>query len=128
MWYRDSSVLDNNTSQHPGYGQILPIDSHPAPNVRPDGRTLWRSRWQTWDATFGVDTNSVPLSQFISQAGILRRTYTGAPAMSFFDSSETAYYNAAIPYNSVKTAGSGLKIGITGVSADRGSYRVHVYR
>jgi hypothetical protein len=28
----------------------------------------------------------------------------------------------------VKTAGSGLKIDITGVSADRGSYRVHVYK
>jgi hypothetical protein len=32
------------------------------------------------------------------------------------------------PYNSVKTAGSGVKIDITGVSPDRGSYQVHVYR
>ncbi len=27
IWYRNSSVPDNNTSQHPGSGQILPIDA-----------------------------------------------------------------------------------------------------
>jgi immune inhibitor A len=128
IWYRNSSVSDNNTSQHPGSGQILPIDAHPAVAVRPDGRTAWRTRWQTWDATFGVDTNSVTLSQVISPSRTLRKTYTAAPVLSFFDSSPTAYYNTAIPYNSVKTTGSGLKIDITGVSADRGSYQVHVYR
>lgn len=126
--YRNSSVADNNTSEHPGSGQILPVDSHPATAIRPDGRTAWRSRWQTWDATFGVDPHAVTLSQVISPARTLRKTYTAAPVASFFDSSETAYYNAAIPYNSVKTLGSGLKIDITGVSADRASYRVHVYR
>lgn len=126
--YRNSSVPDNNTSEHPGAGQILPIDSHPATMIRPDGRTPWRSRWQTWDAAFGVDPHAITLSQVISQARTLRATYTAPPVVSFFDSSPTAYYNAAIPYNSVKTAGSGLKIDITGVSTDRASYRVHVYR
>ena len=128
IWYRNSSVPDNNTSQHPGTGQILPIDAHPVANIRPDGRTAWSSRWQTWDATFGVDTNKVTLSQAISRSRTLQRTYTAAPMTSFFDSSPTAYYNPAIPYNSVKTAGSGLKIDITGTSSDRGSYRVRVYR
>lgn len=125
--YRNSSVPDNNTYEHPGYGQILPIDSHPAASIRPDGRTAWRSRWQTWDAAFGVDTNQVTLSQVIGSR-TLSRLYTSAAISSFFDSSESAYYNGAIPYNSVKTAGSGLKIDITGVSADRSAYRVHVYR
>jgi immune inhibitor A len=64
--YRNSSVPDNNTSEHPGYGQILPIDSHPAVMIRPDGRTAWRTRWQTWDAPFGVDTLSVRLSQVMN--------------------------------------------------------------
>jgi immune inhibitor A len=126
--YRNSSVPDNNTSEHPGFGQILPIDAHPAANVKPDGRTLWSSRWQSWDATFGVDTQSVTLSQVINPVRTLRATYTASAVPSFYDASPTAYYNPAIPYNSVKTAGSGLKIDITGVSADRGSYRVHVYK
>ena len=126
--YRNSSVPDNNTSQHPGAGQILPIDSHPAANIKPDGRTTWGARWQTWDATFGVDVNAVTLSQVMSPTRTLKRTYTAPPVTSFFDSSPTAYYNPAIPYNSVKTAGSGAKIDIIGVSDDRGSYRVRVYR
>ena len=126
--YRNSSVPDNNTASHPGTGQILPIDSHPAPGIRPDGRTLLSSRWQTWDSPFGVDSNSVTLSQVMNPNKTLSKTYVAPPVSSFFDSSPTAYWNAAVPYNSVKTAGSGLKIDITGASADRGSYQVHVYR
>jgi hypothetical protein len=42
--------------------------------------------------------------------------------------SPNAYYDAAAPFNSVLTAGSGLKMDIVGVSADSGSYRIHVYR
>jgi immune inhibitor A len=126
--YRNSSVGDNNTSVHPGWGQILPIDSHPQANVRPDGRTLWRARWQVWDAPFGVDSHSVMLTQVINSTRSLVQTYNSAPVTSFFDSSPTAYYDSAIPLSSVRTAGSGLKIDIVGVSPDRGSYRVHVYR
>ena len=75
-----------------------------------------------------MDTNAVTLSQ-IDQAGRQRtRTYTAPPVAKFHDASPTTYYNSAIPTNSVKTAGSGLRIDITGVSADRGSYQVHVYR
>lgn len=127
IWYRNSFYADNNTGNHPGGGQILPIDAHPATMIMPDNRTPWRTRWQTWDATFGVDTNSVTLGQYRG-AKLLSRTYDAAPVSSFFDSSTTAYYNTAIPYNSVKTAGSGLHIDITGVSADRGSYQVHIWK
>ncbi len=126
--YRNSSIPDNNTSEHAGYGQILPFDSHPAPNIMPDGRTPWRNRWQTWDSTFGVDSNAVTLSQTTSSARTLTKTYVSPPVMSFHDSSPTAYYDASIPYNSVRTVGSGLKIDITGVSADRGSYQLHIDR
>jgi immune inhibitor A len=128
IWYRNSSVPDNNTSQHPGSGQILPIDSHPAANVRPDGKSYWSARWQTWDATFGVDTNAVTLSQIVQGGRTRTQTYSAPPNTSFHDASPTTYYNPAIPYNSVKTAGSGLKIDIVGVSDDRGSYQVHVYK
>jgi immune inhibitor A len=128
IWYRNSAFADNNTSGHPGAGQILPIDAHPAVALAPDGRTPLRTRWQIWDATFGVDANSITLSQVVSRGRTLRASYAAPAVGAFFDSSATAYYNSAIPYNSVKTAGSGLKIDITGVSADRGSYSVHVYR
>jgi immune inhibitor A len=128
IWYRNSSVADNNTSQHPGSGQILPIDAHPAAHVRPDGRSYWSGRWQAWDATFGVDSNAVTLSQMVQGGKLKSQTYSAAPALSFVDASPTSYFNAAIPYSTVRTAGSGLKIDITGVSDDRGSYQVHVYK
>ena len=128
IWYRNSSIPDNNTSEHPGYGQILPIDSHAAAAVKPDGRTLWSGRWQTWDATFTVDTNSVTLSQPINKSRTLSRTYVAPPVTSFYDASPNAYYDASAPFNSVLTAGSGLRIDITGVSGDRGSYQLHIYR
>lgn len=127
VWYRNSSVGDNNTSVHPGSGQILPVDARPAASYKPDGRTLWGGRWQTWDATFGVDANSVTLHQVISRGRTLMQTYTADPSLTFFDSSPTAYYDAKAPFNSVKTAGSGVKIDIIGVSEDRGSYRVRVH-
>jgi immune inhibitor A len=128
IWYRNSSVADNDTSVHPGSGQILPIDAHPAVTVKPDGRTIFGSRWQAWDATFGIDDHAISLSQVISKSRTLTQGYA-APAISgFFDSSPTAYYNPTIGWNSVKTAGSGVKIDIVGASADRASYRLHVYR
>jgi immune inhibitor A len=128
VWYRNSAFGDNNTSQHPGAGQILPVDAHPAASYRPDGRSLWNSRWQAWDATFGVDANQITLSQVGNGNKLLSKAYAAPAVPRFFDSSTTAYYDPTIPWSSVKTAGSGLKIDIVGVSPDRGSYRVRVYR
>ena len=128
IWYRNSSVLDNNTSTHPGTGQILPIDAHPAASFMPDGRTLWYARWQTWDASFGVDPHAVTLTQVVSKARTLKRTYDAPAESSFVDASPTSYYDSAAPFNSVLTAGSGLKIDIVGASEDRGSYRLHIYK
>ena len=128
IWYRNSSVLDNNTSEHPGTGQILPVDAHPAASFMPDGRTLWYARWQTWDASFGVDPHAVTLRQVVSKGRTLTRTYDAPAESSFIDASPTSYYDSAAPFNSVLTAGSGLKIDIVGVSADRGTYRVHIYK
>jgi immune inhibitor A len=126
--YRNSGYPDNDTSVHPGHGLVLPIDAHPAPGIRPDGRTLLNARWQTWDSTFGLQPHSVTLSQFVSKGRTLKQTYTAPPVSSFYDDpSTTAYWNAAVPQNSVKTAGSGLRVDITGVSADRTAYSVHLH-
>ena len=126
--YRNSGYPDNDTSVHPGGGQVLPIDAHPAPGINPDGRTLLQPRWQTWDSTFGVDAHSVRLPQYISPGRTLWQTYTAQPVSSFYDDpSTTAYWNATVPQNSVKTAGSGIRIDISGASTDRTAYRVHLH-
>jgi immune inhibitor A len=128
VWYRNSGAADNDTALHLGAGQILPIDSHPAAQLMSDGRTPWRGRWQTWDATFGLDPHTVTLSELKPGGKTVKTTYTAAPVSTFSDSSATAYWNAAIPANSAKTAGSGIKIDVTGASADRSSFRVHLHK
>jgi immune inhibitor A len=126
IWFRNSAYPDNDTAAHPGAGQILPIDMRPQTMVMPDGKTAWRTRWQAWDAPLTVDTQSVTLSQVAKSGKVTRQTYTAQPQTTFVDSSTTAYYNAALPYSSVKTAGSGVKLQIVGASADRTVYRVRL--
>ncbi len=59
--YWDSSYFDNNVGEHPGHGELLPVDSHPEFDHAPDG-TLLRPRISTHDAAFGLSrTRSVQL-------------------------------------------------------------------
>ena len=51
--YWDSSYSDNNTSQHPGSGLVLPIDANPEAHYNLQGEA-WRGRIQTYDAPFGL--------------------------------------------------------------------------
>jgi len=52
--YWDTSYTDNNTSTHPGRGEILPIDAHPQPIYRLDGAP-WRGRIGLYDAPFTLE-------------------------------------------------------------------------
>ncbi len=53
IWYWDTSFSDNDVGNHPGQGEILPIDAHPRPIARLDGQ-FWRGRIALYDATFGL--------------------------------------------------------------------------
>ncbi|WP_207793163.1 immune inhibitor A domain-containing protein [Nocardioides acrostichi] len=50
--YWDTSVADNNVGDHPGSGEILPVDAHPNFIHTPDG-SLARPRTATFDSAFG---------------------------------------------------------------------------
>ena len=52
--YVDGQYADNNTSAHPGHGQVLPVDAHYLPIKFPNG-TLLGNRRQPFDATFGQE-------------------------------------------------------------------------
>jgi immune inhibitor A len=120
LWYRNEASPDNNTGDHLGEGQILPIDMHPKPLITPDGAHYWSGRWQSWDAPLTVDRQSITLTQ----AGVGSKTYTAQPVRTFHDTSPTAYWDPRDAENSVKTAGSGVKLDITGASRDRTTYTV----
>jgi len=122
VWYRNEGVRDNNTYFHPGQGEILPVDSHPDRLITPDGKFLWGGRWQAWDAPFSLDRQEITLIQ----DGVGSKTYTAEPVTTFWDSSPTAYYRDNLKYNSVKTAGSGVRLRILDVNEDRSVYTVQV--
>ena len=51
--YWDTSFSDNNVGDHPGGGEILPVDAHPVFTHAPDG-SLLRPRTLSYDATFST--------------------------------------------------------------------------
>ncbi len=126
VWYRNSGVANNNVSAHPGLGQILVVDSHPAPNPAIVGKGNIRERWQTWDSTFGFKRHSVTLHQYKGN-DLRSATYVAKPVSEFSDSGKKAYWTSDNPYASVKTAGSGLRVTLLEVLADGMSYRVWIH-
>ncbi|MFI5916342.1 immune inhibitor A domain-containing protein [Dactylosporangium sp. NPDC051541] len=107
--YWDLSQTDNNTSQHPGEGEILPIDSHPDLMLKPDG-TPWRPRIQGFDAPFSfAKTDSFTLH---SGAANTPSTLGGQWGNPLFDDSKSYYreYPATNTFYGVKVQKNGVKI------------------
>lgn len=106
VWYINNAYSDNNTSQHPGYGQVLPVDARPAPVKFHDG-TLLGNRRQPFDATFGKQrTDKVTFHNDGSPAKVPARR--GIPV--FDDTDPNRYWTADNPQSSTKVAGSGTSI------------------
>jgi immune inhibitor A len=115
VWYWNTGTTDNNTSQHPGYGEATPIDARPTALKWSDG-TVARNRIQPFDATFGL-TKTDPISLHREVAGadgqaIMTTLQVGkqAPVPVFDDTQVNRYYDANNPYGSVKVAGTGTTI------------------
>jgi immune inhibitor A len=106
LW--DTSQGDNNTSQHPGEGLILPIDAHPRTMYNLDG-TAWRPRIQMYDAPFGLQkADSFTLHNPATGNASYIRGQNGNPL--FDDSNPLRYFKADQPTGGVKVAGSGTTI------------------
>ena len=122
--YWDSSYSDNNTSQHPGSGLVLPIDANPEAHYNLQG-AAWRGRIQTYDAPFGLQKSD---SFYLTAGG--RRSYVRGRAANpvFNDSNPNRYFqpfvDAGLPRVGVKTAGAGVRIRV--VSQDGTSMRIRV--
>ena len=93
IWKWDTSQKDNNTSQHPGQGLVLPVDAHPTPLKWADG-TLMRNRIQSYDSPFSLyRTDGLTLHK-ADVAHEDRRRSTGVPV---FDDRNGTYYDADEP-------------------------------
>jgi len=107
--YWDTSQGDNNESEHPGQGLVLPIDANPRPIYRLDGKP-WRGRVQTYDAPFGLEkSDSFTLhAQETGAASYIR----GQAAVPTFDDRKE-YWDPALPYVGVKVPHVGVQIRVT---------------
>jgi immune inhibitor A len=126
VWYVDHSYGDNNTSTHPGGGLSLVVDARPAPFTYPDG-TYPSNRRQPFDATFGLEaTDDTCLHrEVLSGKGQQQTVVTQAACAPssqgipvFDDTDPDAYYSTANPQNSVKVAGHGVRVTVTGDAGD----------
>jgi immune inhibitor A len=104
--YWDTSFSDNNTSEHPGGGEVLPIDANPRAIYRLDGKP-WRPRIQGYDAPFSLQkSDSFTLhAQETGQASYIR----GQAAVPVFDD-RRSYWDPAIPTAGVQVPNAGVRI------------------
>jgi immune inhibitor A len=116
--YWDTSQPDNNTSEHPGQGLILPIDAHPRPMFNLQG-TAWRSRIQVYDAPFSLTRPATFTLHINGQPNLIR----GQAAQPTFDDSRQ-YWFAALPLTGVKVANAGVRMTVTKVNGTSLTVRI----
>ncbi|MGC0426436.1 immune inhibitor A [Streptomyces sp. SAI-195] len=107
IWKWDTSQADNNTSQHPGKGLVLPIDSHPTALKWKDG-TLMRNRMQAYDSPFSLyRTDGMTLHK-----ADVAKYVPGSEGVSVFNDRKNDYYDPANPTGGVKITDTNTKIKI----------------
>ena len=114
--FANGEFSDNNTSAHPGGGEVLPVDARPAPITFPGGFLLGNRR-QPFDATFGQEATDAVTFHRNGVASVV----PSSPAIPTFDDSVVdRYWSAANRMNSTKVAGSGTSMTVA-KTADGGN-------
>lgn len=78
--YWDTSYDDNNVGDHPGHGQILPVDAHP--DFIHSGTSLMRTKIQTFDSVF---SRKYTRAQTVHLNGVATRIRPESPQPVFND-------------------------------------------
>ncbi|MEU4804664.1 immune inhibitor A domain-containing protein [Actinosynnema sp. NPDC023587] len=118
LW--DTSYLDNNTSEHPGEGLILPIDANPAPIYNLEGG-VWAPTVSGYDAPFGLQKSDSFTLHVNGKASYVR----GQPAKPVFDDTRQFWFPQT-PTAGVKTPGVG--VGLKVLTQTGTSMKVKLYR
>ncbi|MGZ4497250.1 MAG: immune inhibitor A domain-containing protein [Nocardioides sp.] len=86
--YWDTSYNDNNVGDHPGGGQVLPVDAHTMLNHYPDG-SIARTRANTADSTFSLKASPAQTLHINGAAYTLARQ----SAMPLFDDMKNWWFD-----------------------------------
>ncbi|MFH8792327.1 immune inhibitor A domain-containing protein [Streptomyces sp. NPDC017941] len=123
IWQWDTSQKDNNVSQHPGKGLILPVDAHAKPMKWKDG-TLLRNKIQPFDAPFSkYATDAFTLHN--ADVALKIKSKKGVPV---FDDRKGTYWYAENPTGSVKVTDTNTRIEIVKQPKDGSTITVEVGR
>jgi immune inhibitor A len=121
IWKWDTSQADNNTSQHPGTGLVLPIDSHPTALKWSDG-TLMRNRVQAYDSPFSLyRTDGMTLHKADVATWI-----PSSKGVSVFNDRTSTYYDESNPTGGVKITDTNTKIKILKEAKDGSTIELQV--
>ena len=132
VWYVNGFQSDNNTSQHPGAGEALPVDARGATLRWSDGVAA-RNRIQAFDATFGLERTD-PLSlhrEVVDKDGKVTSTTMTVPSQpaipTFDDSQAGSYYDAkGNPGGSVQVPNTGTRIQVVNSNSRNGQMLLQV--
>ncbi|TWF87203.1 immune inhibitor A domain-containing protein [Streptomyces capillispiralis] len=121
IWKWDTSQADNNTSQHPGTGLVLPVDSHPTALKWSDG-TLMRNRVQSYDSPFSLyRTDGMTLHKADAATWI-----PSSKGVSVFNDRTSTYYDPSNPTAGVKITDTNTKIKILKEAKDGSTIELEV--
>jgi immune inhibitor A len=120
IWYWNTSVPDNDTTNHPGEGEILPIDAHPRVLFNLEGEP-WRGRIQNYDAPFGLERTDSFRLRINGKLSLVRGQ---AGERTFRDRDPDRYFKPELPTNGVRVAGTGTRIRV--VEENGTSVRIRV--
>ena len=91
IWYWNTQYSNNNVGDHPGEGEILPVDAHPGILHWSDGQVV-RPRIQSYDSTF---TTKKTQSITLHKAGVAT-TFPSKPGETVFDDTRS-WWTASDP-------------------------------
>ncbi|UIX33770.1 immune inhibitor A domain-containing protein [Streptomyces sp. GQFP] len=121
IWKWDTSQKDNNVTQHPGVGLVLPVDAHPTPLKWADG-TLMRNRIQSYDSPFSLSrTDALTLHKADVETKVASQQGVGT-----FNDHTSTYYDAATPLAGVNVTDTNTKIKIVKEVKDGSTISVQV--
>ena len=123
--YWNSSHNDNNVGDHPGEGELLPVDAHPTFFHSYDGHLL-RNRILSYDSTFGIN----PTTSITVHKNSQPTTIPSQPANRIFDDAlsywtdndghGTPHVGRYQPsWYSVKVPNAGVQIRVNDMDADK---------
>jgi immune inhibitor A len=121
VWKWDTSQADNNTTEHPGTGLILPVDSHPKALKWSDGK-LMRNRMQAYDSPF----SRYPTDGITLHNADVATKIKGSSGVPVFDDHASTYYDASNPTGGVKITDTNTKIKIVQEAKNGSTIKVEI--